>query len=58
MPNCTIIESKIVNENKILENLFAGWRARKHCTETVKPRLWKKQVEIISEIRYNDCAAG
>lgn len=28
MPNCTIIESKIVNENKIFENLFAGWRAK------------------------------
>lgn len=58
MPNCTIIESKIVNENKIFENLFAGWRARKHCAETVKLRLYKKQVEIIPEIRYNDCAAG
>ncbi len=58
MPNCTIIESKIVNENKTFENLFYGMEGKKALRRDRKTSIIEKQVEIIPEIRYNDCAAG
>lgn len=58
MPNCTIIESKIVNENKIFENIFCGIEGKKALHRDRKTSIIKKQVEIIPEIRYNDCAAS
>lgn len=58
MPNCTIIESKIVNENKTFENIFCGMEGKKALRRGRKNSIIKKQVEIIPEIRYNGCAAG
>ncbi len=46
MPNFTIIESKIVNENKIFENLFCGMEGKKALhrdrkTSIIEKNKWK-----------------
>ena len=42
MPNCTIIVSKIVNENKIFENLFYGMEGKKALRRDRKTTIIEK----------------
>ena len=42
MPNCTIIASKIVNENKTFENIFCGMEGKKALHRDRKTSIIEK----------------